>query len=224
MKKLSLVSVLFFVATLGFAPRAMALIPIPTFSPSEIAQQISNYMTTVNHYKMEVYNTKNLVMEGVLKGVPGYIRSIENKDYLGLVKGMATDGYNTYMADYAIRKKAKAEAQKEAQENAQQKLIDRQEGEEAAEEAIEKNREKAQTNKQNLAKKVFSWGKNAATTAGTWVNKNSDALNKINTGIGGSSTIGDGINTLGKLGKKTEKNTTPAESADVGRKPADNES
>ena len=206
MKKLSLVSVLFFVATLGFAPRAMALIPLPTFSPSEIAQEISTYMTTVNLYKMEVYNTKNLVTESVLKGVPGYIRSIENKDYLGLVKGMAADGFNIYMADYTVRKKAKAEAQKEAQENAQQKLIDRQEGEEAAEEAIEENREKAKTNKQNLAKKFFSWSKNAATTAGTWVKKNEGALNEINNGIVGSSVIGDGINTLGKLGKKPADN------------------
>lgn len=198
MKKLSLISVMVSVFLLAVSNRAEAW-PVPTFSPSELAQQVSNYMTTANHYKTEVENTKNLIQEGVLKGVPGYIKSIEQGNWTGLIKGLATDSYNTYKVNAEKRKKAKDEALEKSKENAQQNLLAQQEGQRAAEKAIDENREKAAN---NIFKKAYTWGKNAANKTGSWVSKNKSGLQKINNSTINSDFLNNGMDSLSKLTTK----------------------
>lgn len=161
-----LTSILVFSAVFLFGGKALAF-PIPTFSPSEIAQEIQTYLSQISMEKSELENTRKLFTEGVLAGVPGYLHSIETGDINGLNKNLANDAFKKAKAEYEKKKKAKEEAQKESNEKAEEIAEANKEGEAAAKKAVDENRETASENKKAKFKKALSWaGKQASKNRG----------------------------------------------------------
>ena len=190
MKKINNFSIFAFLAGFSISSQVFAY-PLPTFSMPEIGQEIASYVSEANKTKSEIESTQDLIKKGVLAGVPGYLEAIQSGDWNGLMKGMATNGYNIYKQEAEKKKKAEEEAQKEAQANAQEKLQAQADAAQATNNAVNENRETAAKNRKA---KVMSWIKKPG-------------VNKIADGLFGDSQISSAIrNATDKLSSQAKKN------------------
>lgn len=230
MKKINKLSIFLFLALLGFSPRAFSY-ALATFSDPEMAQEICSYISETTKTKSEIESTNDLIKKGVLEGIPGYLSAIKSGDWSGLLKGMATQGYDIYKKDAENKKKAKLLAQNEADEKAKEKLEAQEEGTMAAVEAVDENREAAAENRKEKVKKKFSWFKKQGEKAGAWLNKgkNKQGVNGAVGIIFGSdsqisSTVNKATDSLSKQGQSSGTDNNEGAANNGGADNSDNKS